>query len=331
MDENELLDDSNTVDETVTDTGTESTASDAVPADEPTDTRSIVERELEKAEQAKEPEPEPEKPQETKAVAPERQGRNPWQSWKKDAQEKLNKLPKDVQDVILERQEQFHKGIEQYKEAANYAKIIDKSIAPYKEYMQSLGVTPEVAFPNLLKTEYTLRMGSPQDKLEMLQKLAHDYQIPIEALASVPFDPEIARLKSQLDYTRAQLEASNSFRQSHEDTQIQSHIDQFAEGREFFEDARLLMADLLDRGLATDLDDAYDKAIRLDANLFNKVQQAQALQAQKSSLAQANQAAKAAKAAAVSVKGSPVGVKTQATPASTEDAVRMAMRQHGIL
>ena len=327
MSENEVLDDSSAVDETIIDNSAES----APVVEEPTDTRSIVERELDKAEQAQDPEPEPEKEPEAKAAEPAKQDRNPWQSWKKDAQEKLNKLPKDVQDVILERQEQFHRGIEQYKEAANYAKTIDKSIAPYKEYMQSLGVTPEVAFPNLLKTEYTLRMGSPQDKVEMLQKLAHDYQIPMEALASVPFDPEMARLKSQLDYTRAQLEASNSFRQSHEDTQIQSHINEFAEGREYFEDARLLMADLLDRGLATDLDDAYDKAIRLDANLFNKVQQAQALKAQKNSLAQANQAAKAAKAAAVSVKGSPSGVKTQVAPATTEDAVRMAMRQHGIL
>lgn len=327
MEENEVLDDSSAVDVAV------ETTPEVQPEAELTDTRDIVERELDKAEQSqvevtesKQAEPEP-----VKQAEPERQGRNPWQSWKKDAQEKLSKLPEDVQNVILERQEQFHKGIEQYKEAANYARTIDKSIAPYKEYMQSLGVTPEVAFPNLLKTEYTLRMGSPQDKLEMLQKLAHDYQIPMEALASVPFDPEVSRLKSQLDYTRAQLEASNSFRQSHEDTQIQSHINEFAEGREFFEDARLLMADLLDRGLADNLEEAYDKAIRLDVNLFNKVQQAQNLQAQKNSLVQANQAAKAAKAAAVSVKGSPVGVKTQVAPATTEDAVRMAMRQHGIL
>jgi hypothetical protein len=311
MDENEVLDDSSqTAEET------------AVTESEPTETRDIIAQELEKAESKEEESsqpPEPEAPQE--ATRPQR---DPWKSWKKEAAAELSKLPSNIQNFIIERQEQFHRGIEQYKEAANYAKTIDKSIHQYKDYLNQLGVTPEVAFPNLLKTEHTLRMGSPQEKAEMLQKLAHDYGIDLGQLASLPYDANLHQLKSQLDYTKSQLEASNSFRQSHEDAQIQGHIEDFAQGREFFEDVRLLMADLLDRGLATDLDDAYAKAVRMDESVFAKSQS-------RTRLTQADQAAKAARAAAVSVKGSPVGVKTQAAPTSTEDAVRMAMRQHGIL
>lgn len=330
MDENEVLDDSS-LETQVTET-VETQAEEAL-VSEPTDIRSVIERELDKVD------PEAEKPQETEPKEPEpkepaanaKPERDPWKSWKKEAQEDLRKLPEKVQKHIIERQEQFHRGIEQYKEAANYAKTIDKSIAPYKEYLNRLGVSPEIAFPNLLKTESTLRLGSEQEKVEMIQKLIHDYGINMEALASVPFDPEMARLKSQLDFTRAQLEASNSFRQSHEDAQITSHIEDFAQGREFFEDVRMLMADLLDRGLATDLDDAYAKAIRLDESIFQKMQSSQLANSQRQNLSRADQAAKAAKAAAVSVKGSPVGVKTTVAPASTEEAVRMAMRQHGIL
>ena len=311
MDENEVLDDSSqTAEET------------AVTESEPTETRDIIAQELEKAESKEEESsqpPEPEAPQE--ATRPQR---DPWKSWKKEAAAELSKLPSNIQNFIIERQEQFHRGIEQYKEAANYAKTIDKSIHQYKDYLNQLGVTPEVAFPNLLKTEHTLRMGSPQEKAEMLQKLAHDYGIDLGQLASLPYDANLHQLKSQLDYTKSQLEASNSFRQSHEDAQIQGHIEDFAQGREFFEDVRLLMADLLDRGLATDLDDAYAKAVRMDESVFAKSQS-------RTRLTQADQAAKAARAAAVSVKGSPVGGKTQAAPTSTEDAVRMAMRQHGIL
>ena len=311
MDENEQL-------STVTDdSGVSVEASQA----EPTETRDIIAQELEKVEgnEGQPPEPEAEKPSE-----PERPQRDPWKSWKKEAAAELSKLPPNVQNFIIERQEQFHKGIEQYKEAANYGKNIDKSISQYKDYLNQLGVTPEVAFPNLLKTEKTLRTGSPQEKAEMLQRLAYDYGIDLGQLASMPYDANLHQLKAQLDYTQSQLEASHSFRQSHEDAQIQDHIEDFAQGREYFEDVRLLMADLLDRGLATDLDDAYTKAIRLDENVFAKSQS-------RTRLTQADQAAKAARAAAVSVKGSPVGVKTQAAPTSTEDAVRMAMRQHGIL
>ena len=90
------------------------------------------------------------------------------------------------------------------------------------------------------------------------------------------------------------------------------------------------MADLLERGFANDLDDAYAKAIRLDDNVFNKTVAQQQSGVNRQNLVQANQAAQAAKAAAVSVKGAPAGVTRSVMPASTEDAVRQAMRLHGL-
>lgn len=303
--------------------------------EQPVDTREIIEKAFDKVEaespQPKEaPQKEVEK-QETEEKPVTKPAHNPWKSWKPEAAEKLSKLPEDVQKHIIDRQEQFHKGIEQYKEAANYGKIIDKSIAPFKEYLSQLGVAPEVAFPNLLKTERTLRTGSPQEKVEMFQKLAHDYGIDLGALASVPYDPQLMNLKQQLAWTQSQLDDASNFRQSHEDAQIYSTIEEFGQQHEFFDDVRLTMADLLDRGLASDLSDAYAKAVRLDDNVFQKAQARQHANSERQALSQADQAAKAAKAAAVSVKGSPVGVKNTAIPATTEDAVRMAMRQHGLL
>lgn len=309
----------------------QTTATPEAQASEPTDIRDMIGAELDKIdpEQTQQKPPEPQA-KETSTTSDEPK-RDPWKSWKKEAAAELSKLPPNVQDYIIERQEQFHKGIEQYKEAAAFGKTLEKSIAPYKDYMASLGVTPDSAFPNLLKTEHTLRMGTAQEKVEMLRKLAHDYSIDLEALASVPFDPRLHHMQQQLDYTKAQLEASNSFRQSQEDAVIQDTIQDFANGREHFESVRLLMADLLEKGIASNLDDAYAKAIRLDENVFSKLQTQQHLSQQRQELSRADQAAKAAKASAVSVKGSPVGVKTTATPTTTEDAVRMAMRQHGLL
>ncbi len=298
----------------------------------------IIEKEFDKLEekQAKEATEVPEKADKATETAsedkpePVAKERSPWKSWKPEAAAELEKLPENVQKYIIERQDQFHKGIEQYKEAATFAKTIDKSIAPYKEYMANLNVTPDVAFQNLLKTEHTLRMGSTQDKAEMMLKLAHDYQIDLGQLASVPYDPTVHNLKAQLDYTKSQLEASNNFRQSQEDGQIQSAIEEFAQTHEHFTEVQATMADLLERGFATDLDDAYAKAIRLDDNVFQKAQAQQQTSSVRQSLAQADQAAKAAKAVAVSVKGSPAGVNKSYTPTTTEEAVRLAMSQLGL-
>ena len=294
----------------------------------PSDTRDIVEKAMNEHETAQEEVSEP--VQAEPETQPEQPKHDPWKSWKKEAAEEMAKLPENVQKHIIERQDQFHKGLEQYKEAANYAKTIDKSIAPYKEYLSQLGVTPEVAFPNLLKTERTLRIGSPQEKVEMFQKLAHDYGIDLGALANIPYDSNLAQLKAQKEWLESQLQASQDFRQSHEDTQIQSAIDDFGSQHPHFEDVRLTMADLLDKGLATDLSDAYAKAIRLDETVFAKVQAQQQANSKTAQLSRANQAAQAAKQSAVQVKGSPVGVKNQAAPKSTEDAVRMAFMAHGL-
>jgi hypothetical protein len=310
MSEDTMLDDSSEVVEEVAESS------------EPETTHDIIEKEFDKLEAPEEVE----EVEEVK-VSPER---SPWKSWKADAAKVMEKLPEEAQKYIIERQDQFHKGIEQYKEAANYAKTIDRAISPYKDYMSNLGVTPDVAFTNLLKTEHTLRMGSYQEKAEMLQKLAHDYQIDMNSLAGVPYDPNMHNLKSQLEYTQSQLQASQNFRQSQEDVQIQSTIDEFAQSHEHFTDVQATMADLLERGFANDLDDAYAKAVRLDDNLFNKTVAQQQGGANRQNLVQANQAAQAAKAAAVSVKGAPAGVTRSVMPASTEDAVRQAMRLHGL-
>ena len=310
MSEDTMLDDSSEVVEEVAESS------------EPETTHDIIEKEFDKLEAPEEVEA----PKEVE-VSPER---SPWKSWKADAAKVMEKLPEEAQKYIIERQDQFHKGIEQYKEAANYAKTIDRAISPYKDYMSNLGVTPDVAFTNLLKTEHTLRMGTYQEKAEMLQKLAHDYQIDMNSLAGVPYDPNMHNLKSQLEYTQSQLQASQNFRQSQEDVQIQSTIDEFAQSHEHFTDVQATMADLLERGFANDLNDAYAKAVRLDDNLFNKTVAQQQGGANRQNLVQANQAAQAAKAAAVSVKGAPAGVTRSVMPASTEDAVRQAMRLHGL-
>jgi len=316
MSENEVIDDSiEQVEET--------------PVVESTDTRDIVEKAYEQVEQQEEPEKEPEK-EAVKETAEVKTERDPWKSWKPEAAEKLRGLPDDVQKMIADRQDQFHNGLEQYKDAANYAKTIDKSIAPFKDYLSQLGVTPEVAFPNLLKTEKTLRTGSPQEKVEMFQKLAYDYGIDLGVLADIPYDANMHKLKQQLDWTQSQLDAASNFRQSHEDVQIQSSIDDFGQQHEYFEDVRLTMADLLDKGLATDLNDAYAKAVRLDENVFQKQQARQQVGSQRQAITQADHAAKAAKASAVSVKGSPVSAKTTVLPVTTEDAVRQAMKAHGL-
>ena len=91
---------------------------------------------------------------------------------------------------------------------------------------------------------------------------------------------------------------------------LQGEIDQFSQGADYFEEARPTMIDLLSTGLAQTLEDAYDKAIRLDEGLFDQVNSAKQAKFQAQRSAELNRAAKSARAAAVSVRSSTPGTHT---------------------
>jgi hypothetical protein len=322
---------------------------------EPTETRDIVAREFDKLEQAeqaeqsvekrdekgrfkpKQAEPQEEKPdvaqEAPKEATEERQEvkepeRNPFAAWKKPAQEALRALPPETQQYIVEREQQFHKGIQQYKEDAQRGRSLGNAVAPHLEYLQQLQVSPEDAISKLISVEKTLRTSDPQTKAREFVRLAHDYGIDLNSLTSVPFDPYHHQLEQRLAAQQAALEQITQSRQMAEEAQLGQTIEQFAQTHEHFDDVRETMADLLDKGFASDLNDAYAKAVRLNDDVFSRVSQQPTQQV--NPIQRANEAAKAAKASAVSVKGSPTGVTRAPEPKTTEEAVRQAMANLGL-
>ena len=261
-------------------------------------------------------------PVETSAPA-----RNPWASWKREAQSVLSQLPAETQKLIQEREEQFHKGIEQYKADAYQGRTLNKALAPHMEYLNQVGVAPETAISTLIAAEKVLRTADPQTKTQMFMKLAHDYGIDPNSLTNVPFDPYKYQLEQQLQAQQAQLAQIMQSRQIAEEAQLGQTIEQFAQTHEYFDEVRETMADLLDKGLAGDLNDAYSKAVRLNDDVFSRTTQTSG---QVNPIQRANNAAKAAKAAAVSVKGAPKGGMRPTEAQTTEDAVRNAMAALGL-
>jgi hypothetical protein len=317
---------------------------------EPEDTRDVIAREFDKLDEAEKAREEgsPNEPAkaeparaESKAAesdkaqdsegkpepaAEDKPQRNPFAAWKKPAQEALSQLPPETQQYIVEREQQFHKGIQQYKEDAQKGRSLGNAIAPHMEYLNQLQVAPEVAVSKLIETERRLRTSDPETKAKEFVRLAHDYGIDLNSLTSVPFDPYHHQLEQRLAQQQATLEQITQSRQMAEEAQLGQTIEQFAQSHEHFDDVRETMADLLDKGFASDLNDAYAKAVRLNDNLFGQVQSAP----QTNNFQRANEAAKAAKASAVSVKGSPTGVTRPPEPKTTEEAVRQAMANLGL-
>src|ERR1700676_4333377 len=104
-------------------------------------------------------------------------------TWKKEAAAHFAALPAEVRTEIAKREADFHKGIEQYRQAATFAQTMEKAITPYAATLQSLGITPDKAVAELMASDHRLRYGRPDEKLATIRGLAQHYGVDLSQFA----------------------------------------------------------------------------------------------------------------------------------------------------
>lgn len=260
---------------------------------------------VEQVVEAKEAPIEPETPPEP--------AKRPPSSWKKETQAEWEKLPSHVQDDVLRREADFHRGIEQYKQHAQRAQVYEQAIAPYQQTLQQLGVAPEIAIGELFKADHLLRTSAPHEKAAYFAKLAQDYGVQLgDIQAPPPVDPAYQALLNEVRSLKQSESMREQQRQQYEQQQLNSQIAAFSEGKEHFDVVREDMAALLQAGRAQDLEAAYDMAIWARPDLRSGLLQQQTRAAEEKARAAMQQ--QRAKTAAVSVKGSSPVSSSSANP-----------------
>ena len=243
----------------------------------------------------------PEQPQEQQA-APQVKPRP--SSWKKDYEDHWSKLDPTLQDYINQREQDYAKGVSTYKQNWDQAAPIYEAMQPFMPLLQEHNIAPQQWIQNLGTAHKTLAMGSPEEKLQMFAKLANDYGVPLQGLTGQQADPQFSMMAQELNQLKNQWTQFQTQREQQEQQAIQSEIASFAEQHPHFDAVRETMSQLLQSGVVTDLQSAYDKAIRLNDDLWQK-QQEEARQAQAQAEAQQRQqTVTTAKAKAVSPRSS---------------------------
>jgi hypothetical protein len=256
----------------------------------------------------------------TPAPAPEKR---PPSSWKKEAAAEFDKLPPHVQDEVLRRETDFHKGIEGFKQHADLGRSMERAIQPYMQTIQQLGVAPDQAVGALLRADAMLRNPDPAQRAQYFASLAQQYGIDMGQAAQIPQrDPYTLQLEQQLNQILQQQESFQQSQQEQQRQSLNSELQAFAATAEHFEAVREDMAALLQAGRATDIKDAYDKAVYANP----QTRQTLLEQQRSETLKQAQQAALAnrAKAASVSVRGSSPASGTGAAPTNLRAALESA-------
>lgn len=234
------------------------------------------------------------------------QVRKPPTSWKKDYWghwEKLGSTPElsSLQDYIEQREADFAKGVSAYKTQWDQAQPLVQAMQPFLPELQQYGIQPQAWIQNLGNAHRTLALGSPDQKVAMFAQLATQYGIPlpevyrsmaqpaqegqqVQPQAAPGLDPQqFGYMAQTLNQLQNELQQFKHNQQQSQEQQLLQQINEFkgSVDPETFEAVRGTMGQLLDSGVATDLKTAYDKAIRLHDDIWQKQQtQEQAKQAE---------------------------------------------------
>lgn len=210
----------------------------------------------------------------------------------------------------------YSKGVSVYKTEAESARQLQEAIAPFLPTLQQHGLQPTQWIQNLGRAHHTLALGTPEQKLQTFQKLAADYGVPLQALVGQPgqVDPlmqTITPLYEQVRQLQGQFQTYQQQTQQQQQAEMQRTLSDFAAQHEHFEAVRQTMGQLLDSGLAQDLQTAYDTALKLPqhSDIAEAVAQQQAAEAERKKVEEAAAAAARARAKTTSTRS--------ATPSGT--------------
>jgi hypothetical protein len=245
-------------------------------------------------------------------------------SWKKDYHEAWTTADPKLKEYAWQREEEMKAGVQPLLSKAQFADQMQQAIEPYMQNIRGLGIEAPQAVKALMEADNVLRHGSPQQKQAYFAQLAQQYGINMGETQFQPTDPNFYAIQNELAQVRGEVLNWKQQQETAQNQALLSEINQFQAKAEYFEEARPTMIQLLNSGVAQDLDDAYQKAIRLDNDLFNKQQQTLQGTQNAEKREQSNRAAKAARAAAVSVKSSTPGA---ATSTKAQDRRSLLMEQ----
>lgn len=237
---------------------------------------------------------------------------------------------KKLADYTNQRENEFKSGVSTYKAEAEQAREIQGAMAPFMQDLQRYNIKPGEWISNLGNAHRILALGSPQEKLQAFHRLARDYNIDLGQMAqgaqAPQIDPQLQWLTEQLNQTKGMVQQWQSAQEQREQQELLSQIDRVklekgSNGqllRPHFDEVKAQMSGLLSAGIAQDLPDAYEKAVRMNDQLWQQQQAIQAQAATAQRVAQSQAVVQKAKASAVSPRS--------ASPSATGDTAAKGRR-----
>jgi hypothetical protein len=235
----------------------------------------------EETEEAPEPEaaePAPQEPEDRSIV-------NPPSTWTAKAKSMWKDMHPELRKEVLRREGNIRKGIEQYKEKAEFGNRLERTISPYRAFLNAKGANVEKVVEDALNLAYLLDSSAPDKKALVLRQIAQQYGADLRVLTQQP-NPEQDRLNQLLSPLQQEIEALKRERQyslyeqeQQNNSQLQKMIEEFETATDdtgrlkhpYYPELRDVMASLLETGRVSTLEDAYNFAAQADPEISKLV------------------------------------------------------------
>lgn len=262
-------------------------------------------------------------------------------SWSAEGKAAFADLPSKVQDEIFrregDRERHFSQKMAQLSKTAQHYAAMDELLEPHRENFAMHGVNPVELFRQYIAYD----KGMSKDPIGTIRFLAKKAGVDLSTLNPEAdgevIDPEIAKLRTQLDEQGQQISSFKTQQQQDQDAvgrqrreALFNHVDDFARTTDdggklkypHFEELRTTMAALFtsaaQSGQKIDMDAAYEKALWASPSHRDVIMANQRLDAERKAVKEKKaHATKAAKAGS-SVAGSPGGAEPS-VPVGTVD------------
>ena len=226
-------------------------------------------------------------------------------AWRGVAKQHWNELPQPVREEAVRRERDINAALRESAEARQRWGQFEEAIAPFQANIAASGVDPLTATRSLMQTEAGLRMGSVQQKAQIVANIVQQYGIDLRTLDSVLAGQapqqggqnghDDSRLLEAIDQRLAPVyQYMGDQKQTAQEAEqraveeAQADVDRFAAdpNNVFFEDVRddmFLLVDAADRaGRQMTIEQAYRAAVNSNPKIAALEQKRQAaLTAQK--------------------------------------------------
>jgi hypothetical protein len=249
------------------------------------------------------------------------------QSWKPGAREAWSQLPPDVRAEVHRRERETQRIVQETAQARQVTDFVGQLQQKFAPALQAEGVDALTASANLMNLASRLRFGTPVEKAQLAATIVRNYGVDVNALADAldsmpagmqqlhgqPGQPQQQAGMYQDPRVDVLLQQLQGLQQSRQEQVIQTavkEVESFGSDKEFFEDVREDMADLMDlaakRKIDLSLEQAYERACKMQPEI------ARVLDAREAAKRAGNRngSTQRARIAASSVRGTPSGGST---------------------